>query len=474
MLENNFGLGKKNNVEVRPFGIKDKIGYFLGDCGNDFTFIFISSMLMIFYTKVLGMGGAIVGTLFLVSRIIDAFTDIGMGRLVDTLKPAKDGRFRPWIRRMAIPVAVANVLVFLYVVQDWSYNAKIIYMFATYILWGSICYTAINIPYGSMASVIATEAKDRASLSTWRSMGAVVASLLIGIISPLIVYTTNEAGNQVVVPEKFTLLAIVFSACAVVCYFICYKFCLERVKIAPTTQENKVSAGQLAKGLISNKALLAIIGAALVLLLASLLAQTMNTYLFMDYFNNTKMLSLVSFISIVGMIILAALTSNIVDKFGKKEAASVSVLLTSIIYFIMYFMNITNIILFMVLMFIASLGSGFFNMVIWAFITDIIDYQEVRTGSREDGTIYAVYSFARKMGQAIAGGLGGYALVLIGYSSSATVQTQAVKEGIYSFYTLVPAVCYLVVSLILFFFYPLSKKVVEENTAELKLRHEAK
>lgn len=474
MLENNLRLDKKNNIEVRPFGIKDKIGYFLGDCGNDFTFIFISSMLMIFYTKVLGMGGAIVGTLFLVSRIIDAFTDVGMGRLVDTLKPVKDGRFRPWIRRMAIPVAVANVLVFLYVVQDWSYNAKVIYMFATYILWGSICYTAINIPYGSMASVITTDAKERAALSTWRSMGAVVAGLLIGIISPLIVYTTNEAGNQVVVPEKFTLLAIVFSTCAVVCYFICYKFCVERVKIAPTTEENKISAVQLAKGLVTNKALLAIIGAALVLLLASLLAQTMNTYLFMDYFNNTKMLSLVSFISIFGMLILAGLTSKIVSKFGKKEAASVSVLFASISYFVMYFMNIKNVFVFMGFMFVATLGSNFFNMVIWALITDIIDYQEVRTGSREDGTIYAVYSFARKIGQAIAGGLGGYALVIIGYSSSATVQTEAVKQGIYSFYTLVPAVCYLAVSLILFFFYPLTKKVVEENTAELKRRYEGK
>lgn len=474
MLENNIMLEKQNNVEVRPFGIKDKIGYFLGDCGNDFTFIFISMMLMIFYTKVLGMSGAIVGTLFLVSRIIDAFTDIGMGRLVDTLKPVKDGRFRPWIRRMAIPVAVANVLVFLYIVKDWSYNAKVIYMFATYILWGSICYTAINIPYGSMASVITTDAKERAALSTWRSMGATVAGLLIGIVSPLIVYTTNEAGNQVVVPEKFTLLAIVFSVCAVVCYFICYKFCVERVNIVPSTKENKISSGELVKGLLSNKALLAIIGAALVLLLASLLAQTMNTYLFMDYFNNTKMLSLVSFISIFGMLILAGLTSKIVAKFGKKEAASVSVLFASISYFVMYFMNIKNVVVFMVFMFVATLGSNFFNMVIWAFITDIIDYQEVRSGSRDDGTIYAVYSFARKIGQAIAGGLGGYALVLIGYSSSATVQTEAVKEGIYKFYTLVPAVSYLVVALILFFLYPLSKKIVEENTAELKRRHEAK
>lgn len=142
---------------TQKFGLKDKIGYMFGDFGNDFFFIFASSFLMVFYTKVLGIGAGAVGTLFLVARFIDAFTDISMGRLVDTLLPAKDGKFRPWIRRMCIPVVIAGTLLFVPWVSTLPYGARLVYIYITYILWGSICYTAINIPYGSMASALTSD-----------------------------------------------------------------------------------------------------------------------------------------------------------------------------------------------------------------------------------------------------------------------------------------------------------------------------
>lgn len=192
-------LDNKKVRTPKPFGFRDKIGYMFGDFGNDFTFIFASAFLMIFYTKVLGLSGALIGTIFLVSRIVDAFIDIGMGRLIDTLKPAKDGRFRPWIRRMSIPVVIAAMLMFLFAVKDWTYTAKVIYAFATYILWG-ILYSAINIPYGSMAAVLSTEAADRTALSTFRSIGATMAGLVISIITPLFIYTSDAAGKYKVLP----------------------------------------------------------------------------------------------------------------------------------------------------------------------------------------------------------------------------------------------------------------------------------
>lgn len=114
----------EDSRKVRPFGIRDKIGYMFGDFGNDFSFIFASSYLMIFYTKVLGLSGYVVGLLFMGARIVDAFTDVTMGRIVDNMKPAKDGRFRPWIRWMSIPVAVASTIMYLYFVQDWVYWAN--------------------------------------------------------------------------------------------------------------------------------------------------------------------------------------------------------------------------------------------------------------------------------------------------------------------------------------------------------------
>lgn len=455
----------------RPFGLRDKIGYMFGDFGNDFSFIFASNYLMVFYTKVLGLSGFVVGLLFMGARIVDAFTDVSMGRIVDQMKPARDGRFRPWLRRMCIPVALASTAMYLYFVRDWAYWAKLIYVVVTYLLWSSFCYTAINIPYGSMASVISSEVKDRASLSTFRSIGASLAGVVIGVIVPLIVYDTDTQGNQVVLPERFTLTAVVFGILAIVCYALCYFLCRERVSFEKK-QGSKESTWKMLGGLRRNKPLLALVFAALVLLLATMLGQTMNNYLFLDYFKNAKALAAVNVVGMIGVFALAPFISKIAADFGKKEAGALGMLLAGTVYVLMFFLRIKSIPLFMVLLFLGTLGTGLFNLIVWAFITDIIDYQEVQTGKREDGTVYAVYSFARKVGQALAGGLGGFVLTAIGYVSEASVQTDAVAGRIYVVATLIPGICYFIVFLIMQFQYPLTKRVVEENTAFLQRKRQ--
>ena len=453
--------------EERPFGIKDKIGYMFGDFGNDFSFIFASSYLMIFYTKVLGISGAVVGALFLFARVVDAFTDVTMGRIVDNIKPASDGRFRPWIRRMCVPVAVASTLMFAFFVKDWPYAAKLAYVIVTYLLWGSFCYTAINIPYGSMASVISPEAGDRASLSTFRAVGANLATLIIGTLGPLLVFDEDAAGNQIVNPVRMFVMAAIFGVCAIICYLLCYKLCVERVSF-PSKQKEKGSAVALIKSLVQSRPLLSLISAALVLLLATLIGQSLNNYLFLDYFRNAKAIAALNFVGVGGILLIAPFASKIAVKFGKREAGAVSMLFAGIMYLILFFVRTESMVVFMVLFFLANLGVGLFNLIIWAFITDIIDHQEVVTGKREDGTVYAIYSFARKLGQALAGGVGGFALTAIGYISDAPTQTKEVADRLYSVATLIPAICYLVVFFVMLKFYPLTKRVVEENAATLR------
>ncbi len=452
---------------VRPFGLRDKLGYMFGDFGNDFSFIFASNYLMVFYTKVLGLGGFAVGLLFMGARLVDAFTDVTMGRIVDHVRPGSDGRFRPWIRRMCIPVAVSSSIMYLYFVRDWPYPVKMAYVVFTYLLWSSFCYTAINIPYGSMASVISPDVKDRASLSTFRSIGASLAGLVIGVLVPLIVYESDIEGNQIVRPVNFTVTAAVFGVLSVGCYGLCYFLCRERV-FFHKKNEKREGVFSMLRGLGVNRPLLALVCAALVLLLASLLSQTMNNYLFLDYFKNSKALVAVNIVSIGSVLILAPFISRLVQGFVKKEAGALGMLGAGVVYLALFFLRVRSIPLFMALLFLASMGVGLFNLVIWAFITDIIDYQEIATGKREDGTVYAVYSFARKVGQALAGGVGGIVLTAIGYISEAPGQTKEVAEKIYTVATLVPGLCYLAVFFILQFAYPLTRGEVEKNTALLR------
>lgn len=466
------GDEQMNNKQERPFGLRDKIGYMFGDFGNDFTFIFASSFLMVFYMKVLGIPGAMVGTLFLMSRIVDAFTDITMGRIVDTCKPGKDGRFKQWIRRMAGPVAFASFLMYQSSMAGASMTLKIVYMYGTYLLWGSICYTGINIPYGSMASAITEKPDERTGLSTFRGIGANLAQLIIGVLGPIIIYTKDASGAQVIRNNGniFPVIAGVFSICAVICYVICYKCTTERVKIEKNENSTKMTLGKTFAAIFSSRAILGIIGAAIFLLLSQLLISGLNTYLYADYFGDIKAFSSFTFINVSFALILAIFVGKIAKAVGKKEAAIIATIFTAAVYVLLFFLKVKNPWIYMVSAAIGFLGVNFFNLIIWANITDVIDDAEVRTGKREDGTIYAVYSFARKVGQALAGGLSGYALQMIGYESAAKIQTPEVLSGLYTISTIVPAVLFLCVALMLLFVYPLNKKKVEENSAILKER----
>ena len=466
------GRTEQDRKGIRPFGLRDKIGYMFGDFGNDFTFIFASSFLMVFYTKVLGISGLAVGTLFLAARCVDAVTDITMGRIVDISRPSRDGKFKPWLRRMSAPVALASFLMYQSGLAGASMPVKMVYMYVTYLLWGSIFYTSINIPYGSMASAITSEPDQRTSLSTFRGIGATLAGLVIGAGTPLFIYTTDAAGNQIVSGPRFTAIAGVFSVLAILCYFICYKCTTERVRMEEKRGQNRVSLARTFQTVFSNRALLAIIGAAIGLLLSQLLIQSMNQYLYLVYFKDTRALSVFSLVSTAVSLAIAGMTVPLSRKFGKKEVAAAATCFSGASYLLLYFMHIRNSWLYMFLSVIGFLGVNLFNMIIWANITDVIDDHEVRTGSRDDGTVYSVYSFARKIGQALAGGLGGAALQAIGYDELAAVQSTRVVEGIYATVNLIPAVCFLAVAAILAFVYPLGRKKVEENAAILKKKRE--
>lgn len=168
---------------VRPFGMKDKAAYMMGDLGCNLVLTLANSYLLIFYTKVMGVPGAIVGTLFMLARFVDAFTDMAVGRIVDTHSDKNGERFRPWILYGSVPLVISSCLMYNYFLQDAAMGLKIAWLIITYLLFGSICYTAVNIPYGAMSNVISQDVGDRASLSTWRNVGSNIGNLLLGILT---------------------------------------------------------------------------------------------------------------------------------------------------------------------------------------------------------------------------------------------------------------------------------------------------
>ena len=458
---------------TKPFGMRDKIGYLFGDFGNDFTFVLSSSFLMKFYTDVMGVDGFVVGIVMMVARFVDAFTDVTMGRICDRSRILPAGKFKPWLLRMSGPVAIASFLIYQSGLKDMPMTFKIVWLFVTYILWGSIFYTSINIPYGSMASAISAEPGDRQSLSTYRTMGGTLAGLLIGAGVPMLAYDEVN-GNMVLNGLRFTMIAGVFSVLAVVCYLICYALVTERVRTESyETKGAKNGVFHMLLNAIKNKALISIIVASIVMLLAQLTMQSMANYVYPNFYRSTAAQSASSIVMLVSMLIAAVLARPVAERIGKAELSSIANLLAAVICVLLFLMRPQNVWVYVLFMALCWLGLGMFSMVSWALITDVIDYSEIRNGVREDGSVYALYSFARKMGQAAAAGVSGFLLTLIGYTQETAFDTQVIN-GIYNISTLVPAIGFGLLAAILWFWYPLHKKQVDENVTLLREKRENK
>ncbi|MGI5951338.1 MAG: MFS transporter [Brooklawnia sp.] len=469
-------VAQSPGTQKRPFSMRDKIGYMFGDFGNDFTFILQMMFFMLFYTNVVGIQPAHVGLLFLVARVVDGFTDVFAGIIIDRLPLSKQGtKFKHWIKYGAVPVAISSALMYMAFVADWeSYTLRVVYMAATYVLWGSVTYTVVNIPYGSMASVISSDPDHRAQLSVFRSTGANLAMLVIQAALPLVVYVERD-GVSVLDGQRMSIAADVCAALAVVCYMICFANVEERV-LPPAKDPNEKAPGigAMLSSVFSNRALLTLILGALLLLLGNLFLSGMLGYIFLSYFNNGALQSIAAMAALLPTFILVVLAPWLGKRFGKAETGTIAMLAAGTVLLVAYFLKTTNPVLWIVLYAIASFGVAVFNFLVWAFITDVIDFQDVRTGHRDDATVYALYSWSRKAGQALAGGLTGAALQAIGFSVEAAqagqTQSTEVLDGLYFLVNVVPGVCFVLVGLVLGFLYPLKKSVIDKNVKILAAR----
>lgn len=450
----------------RPFGMRDKIGYAAGDFANDITFVIAALFMMKFYTDVMGVSAALVGVLMMAAKVVDAFTDVAMGQICDRSPYTANGKFKPWILRFSGPVAVASFLIFANYLSNAPMGFKVFWMFFTYLLWGSVCYTGVNIPYGSMASVMTDKPEERQMLSTWRNIGATIAQIVIAVILPLVVYTTDSEGHKVLSGSIVMIASLICSIIAALVYLVCYTCCTERVMFERREGEKKESTAALFRTLFTTRSFIGIIVSALILLITQLVLTGMASYIYPNYFGNTLMQSLSAFLGCAIVLILSTFITKLSGKVGKKELSAAGAVIGAVTLFAVYFIHTENVVLYVVLYCIAYSGLAFFNLMCWAMIIDVIDDIQIRTGVRSDGTVYSVYSFARKLGQAASSGLTGALLTAIGYTSE-TAFDESVVNGIYNVASLVPAIGFVCLALALIFLYPLSKKKVEENNQKI-------
>ncbi|MEG0897898.1 MAG: glycoside-pentoside-hexuronide (GPH):cation symporter [Ruthenibacterium sp.] len=445
---------------MRPFSMKDKIGYMLGDLGGCCTEQYRAMFLATFYTLVLKVNPFHIAILMLITKIWDAVNDPIIGAILDSRKAGKGGKFIPWMRAFSFPMAVLCVLGFVNV-SNLQYGLRIGYMFVSYVLYEAL-YTCVNVPFGSLSSVMTDDVNQRTDLSRFRSMGGTIFMTVIVMTGPLFLYKDNQpvAGN-------FLMLAAICALIGLLCIQVTCVLCKERVILPQRSQDVKFNWWHVMKEIARNKALLGMMFSSLAGMIGASIVNGLNTYLFRDYFGNVKLMAISGMLSTVYAIITFVLTKFVAQKFGKKEWCMYGAGFAAIVFAIMFVFPVKNPILFIVLNGLCYLGASGMQVLVWAMVNDAIDYHELQTGERNEGIVYSSYSFFRKLASAVSGSATSLVLGFIGYNVNTPVQTEAVVNSIWKAYTGIYVIGYAAAVLILYLVYPLTKAKTAEMLKQL-------
>ena len=445
--------------------VKNYVGYAMGDMAGVITFGTIGSFLQMFYTDILHISLASITVLMMVARIWDAINDPLCGALIDAQKPTKYGRFRPYVWYFSVPLALAFIATF-YKVPGLSEKGYLAYAYITYILYGMM-YTAVNIPYGSMASVMTTDQTERSTLSVIRSLGAGLGTALSQMVLPLFVFSTVAGGAKILDQNKLFRGVVILAVLSVVIYFLFFK--LTREYVAPVKDQKNENLLKTFGKLMKNRPFVTLCLASMLLIAGSMYTQTVFNYLFKNYFEKPGLFSLVTVATYLPMLLLMPFVGKLVRRYSKKGICALGSLAAAIAFLVLFFLRTQNAYLFLGVVVLSGFGLCFFTLEVWAMVTDVIDYHEKLHHRRDEGTTYACFSFFRKLGQTLAGIGASMALAAVGYSTAqdVVVQTEAVNKGIYSIATIVPFVMYLCMFLLLQVGYPLTRKALEQLHADL-------
>lgn len=446
------------NKEVRPFGMRDKIGYGLGDFGCNMSFAFINNYLMVFYVTCMGIKAKHFAIIILLAKIFDAINDPIIGGICDASKPGKDGKFKPWIKWASLPLLVSSILMFIYA-PNAPYALKIAMCLGLYCVW-SVAYTSVNVPYGSMQSVITTQSDERSSLSTWRSVGAMLAQIPVMILLPKLVYdsnTSNPRGNV------FIYIVGVMGLIGFVSFILLRKLTTERVE--PTVNnEQKFNYFKTLASFFKNKPMMGVTISSVAYLALMMTVTNSMQYVFMCYFKNTKIIPIATIIAGLPIGLGIVITKPLLKKFTKKQLCTYPFAISAVAAGIATFVRFDNPYVWIAFIGVSMFGTCFYLTLMWALVADCIDYQEEKTGRREEGSIYATYSLFRKIAQGVGASIIALSLDLTGYSEKldALSQAEGVPEKIYTMTGALPLIGALICLFSMHFLYNIKDKKSEE------------
>ncbi len=439
--------------------IKERIGFGFGDAAASMFWKLFSMYLLFFYTDVFGIPAAVVGTMFLVTRIWDAANDTIMGIIADRTN-TRWGKFRPYILWVAGPFAIVGVLTF--TTPDLDMQGKIIYAYLSYTLMMMV-YTAINVPYASLLGVMTTDSGERTTLATFRMLFGFAGSLLVlGSFEPLVGLFENVFTGPNTTQRAWQASVAVFGVLAVI--FFMFNFSWTRERIKPIQKKSKLKDDL--KDLIGNKPWFILLGAGISTLIFNSIRDGSTIYYFRYYIleqnaftsgvlNLTMTYSALYLVTgqaanMIG-VILAKPVSGLL---GKKQTFFYAMMIAAILSVIFFWLTADQLWLIFVFQFFISISAGIIFPLLWSMFGDIADYSEIKNGRRATGLIFSSSSMSQKFGWTLGGALTGWLLAIFGFQANIE-QTPTTITGIRMMLSFFPAIG-AVLSAILIYFYHLS------------------
>ncbi len=409
---------KKTNTEPRKFGIRDSVAYAAGDLGCNMSFALKGTMAL-FWTQVMGLN-AWYSLLIIILQAWDAINDPLIGSIVDADRHQyKRNKFLQYIWVGSIGLIVGGALCFLPFPKA-PLAAKIVIFMAGYIIWDAF-YTVANVPYGSLLSIISKDPADRASLSAWRSVGSIVGNMLPMVILPFLIYKDDGTLNGPMVFVAALVMGILG--------FICFQFMIKNTTIRVDTEVKvsedapKFNVFKAMGNFVKNRPAVGATVAAMGMFIGMQGATTAVSVVFQRYYQNAQISGVVQMFAMIPVMVFTPLARKMVTKYGKKELAMVGSIVSIIgaagLFIITPDNTTLDLIIYIVCQLIYSLGMGIYSTVSWAMMGDAIDYNQWKTGKREEGVVYSLHSFFRKLAQGVGPALALLVMQGMGYVNNA-------------------------------------------------------
>ena len=452
--------------------LTEKIGYGFGDMASSMFRKLFGAYLMIFYTDVFGLPAAVVGTMFLITRIWDSAFDPIVGVVADRTH-SRWGKFRPYLLWLAVPFGIIGILTF--VTPDWSPTGKLIYAYVTYSLMMMI-YSAINVPYASLLGVMSPNPKERNTLSTYRMTFAYIGSFIaLLLFMPLVNFFSGNSKELADQQTGWTMAVVVIAILCIVLFFGCFAWTKERVKPIKETQN---PLKEDLKDLFKNKPWWILLGAGVAALVFNSIRDGATVYYF-KYFVVEEDYATVSFFGmsfvLSGLYLALGQAANIIgviaaapvsNRIGKRNTYMWAMIIATVLSVIFYWFDKDDLIWMFVFQALISVCAGSIFPLLWSMYADCADYSELKTGNRATGLIFSSSSMSQKFGWAIGTAVTGWLLGFFGFQANA-VQSEEAISGIKMFLSFLPAIG-TILSVVFISMYPLTENKMKDIITELE------